>query len=241
MVALNTAYAAPKNAADLKKRVGDFFYEDRGSVGKNRLANRLGTQEKSCYHYETASGRSNWPSRDPFGEVFDRNLFSFVKNRPINLIDVLGLSSFSPGSFGVGPNYYQGGGSTFTYNQGGTETFVNEVNNIGSFIEGEIASQIEGVLMNIAGITNTYAQMLLGEMLNPSKLGGGGISNATCSYWSLISEAPIANSCLKGCNYTAPFTDGDYVFSSCGGYAQVDANESCPSQPTTVVTPTDFF
>jgi hypothetical protein len=69
MVALNTAYAAQKNAADPKNRVGDFFYEDHASVGKNRWAKRLNTQEKSSYHYETASGRSNWPNRDPIAEV----------------------------------------------------------------------------------------------------------------------------------------------------------------------------
>jgi hypothetical protein len=68
MVALNTAYAAPKNAADPKNRVGDFFHEDRASVGKNRWAKRLNTQEKSSYHYETASGRSNWPNRDPVSD-----------------------------------------------------------------------------------------------------------------------------------------------------------------------------
>jgi hypothetical protein len=69
MVALNTAYAAPKNAADPQNRVGDFFYEDHASVGKNRWASRLNTQEKSSYHYETASGRSNWPNRDPIKEL----------------------------------------------------------------------------------------------------------------------------------------------------------------------------
>jgi hypothetical protein len=69
MVALNTAYAAPKNAADLKNRIGDFFYEDHASVGKNRWANPLNAQEKSSYHYEAASGRSNWSSRDPMGEL----------------------------------------------------------------------------------------------------------------------------------------------------------------------------
>ena len=45
MVALNTAYAAPKNAADPKNRVGDFFYEDHASVGENRWASRLNTRE----------------------------------------------------------------------------------------------------------------------------------------------------------------------------------------------------
>jgi RHS repeat-associated protein len=91
MVALNTAYAAPKNAADPKNRVGDFFYEDRASVGKNRWASRLNTQEKSCYHYETASGRSNWPNRDPIGEAGGINLYGFVFNDPVSSFDHLGL------------------------------------------------------------------------------------------------------------------------------------------------------
>ena len=90
MVALNTAYAAPKNAADPKNRVGDFFYEDHASVGKNRWQSRLNTQEKSSYHYETASGRSNWPNRDPIQEQGGVNLYGFVANRSINNYDILG-------------------------------------------------------------------------------------------------------------------------------------------------------
>jgi hypothetical protein len=92
MVVLNTAYAAPKNAADPKNRVGDFFYEDHASDGKNRWANRLNTQEKSCYHYETASGGSNWPNRDPIGEYGGLNLFAMVGNASVNYFDLLGLS-----------------------------------------------------------------------------------------------------------------------------------------------------
>jgi hypothetical protein len=34
MVALNTAYAAPKNAADLKNRIGDFFMKTTQASGK---------------------------------------------------------------------------------------------------------------------------------------------------------------------------------------------------------------
>jgi hypothetical protein len=93
MVALNTAYAAPKNAADPQNRVGDFFYEDHASVGKNRWAKRLNTQEKSSYHYETASGRSNWPNRDPIAERGGIHLYVQSLNDPINKIDFLGLSS----------------------------------------------------------------------------------------------------------------------------------------------------
>lgn len=91
MVALNTAYAAPKDAADPKNRVGDFFYEDHASVGKNHWAKRLNTQEKSSYHYETASGRSNWPNRDPIEESGGLNLYGFVGNDGVNYWDLLGL------------------------------------------------------------------------------------------------------------------------------------------------------
>ena len=96
MVALNTAYAAPKNAADPKNRVGDFFYEDHASVGKNCWASRLNTQEKSCYHYETASGRSNWPNRDPIAERGGLNLYGFIFNQSINHWDLLGNRTPNP-------------------------------------------------------------------------------------------------------------------------------------------------
>ena len=93
MVALNTAYAAPKNAADPKNRVGNFFYEDHASVGKNRWASRLNAQGKSCYHYETASGRSNWSNRDPIQEQGGLNLYAMVQNNPIDYWDYLGMST----------------------------------------------------------------------------------------------------------------------------------------------------
>jgi RHS repeat-associated protein len=95
MVALNTAYAAPKNAADPKNRVGDFFYEDRASVGKNRWAKCLNAQEKSSYHYETASGRSNWSNRDPIQEQGGLNLYAMVSNNAVNIIDLFGLKGSS--------------------------------------------------------------------------------------------------------------------------------------------------
>jgi hypothetical protein len=57
MVALNTAYAAPKNAADPKNSVRDFFYEDRASVGKNRGKSRLNTQEKERFIALARTGR----------------------------------------------------------------------------------------------------------------------------------------------------------------------------------------
>ena len=39
--------------------------------------------------YDPVTGR--WPSRDPLGERGGVNLYGFVKNRPIEAIDLLGL------------------------------------------------------------------------------------------------------------------------------------------------------
>jgi hypothetical protein len=94
MVALNTAYAAPKNAADPKNRVGDFFHEDSASVGKNRWVKCLNAQEKSSYHYETASGRSNWPNRDPIGEAGGINIYGMINNLVVNAVDIDGRAVF---------------------------------------------------------------------------------------------------------------------------------------------------
>jgi len=37
--------------------------------------------------YKTASGRHEWPNRDPIGERGGRNLYEFVRNNPVDYID----------------------------------------------------------------------------------------------------------------------------------------------------------
>jgi hypothetical protein len=41
--------------------------------------------------YKTASGRGNWPNRDPIGERGGINLYGYVGNNPINYFDPFGL------------------------------------------------------------------------------------------------------------------------------------------------------
>ena len=94
MVALNTAYAPSKTSTRSKNRVADFFCGVGQGVRNNRLASRIGTQGKSSYSYETASGLPVWPSRDPIGERGGLNLYGFINNAPIIYIDYLGQSLF---------------------------------------------------------------------------------------------------------------------------------------------------
>ena len=44
--------------------------------------------------YEIASGRRQWPNRDPIGERGGINLYGFVGNRPINAVDSDGRITF---------------------------------------------------------------------------------------------------------------------------------------------------
>ena len=91
MVALNTAYAPSETQTQPKNRVGDFFCGVGDCAGKNRLASRIGTKEKTTYSYETASGRPVWPNRDPLGEDWSSNLYRVLLNNLIHKIDYLGL------------------------------------------------------------------------------------------------------------------------------------------------------
>jgi RHS repeat-associated protein len=183
MVALNKHFA-PENPHTVEEnRIGIFF----GESTKSSRSNRLSAQEprlKKAYGYdETASGMffygfryydpetGRWPNRDPSGETFSRNLYGFTDNNTINYVDVLRLAPFSPSSFSVRSNYYQGGGSTQTYNQGAMEEFSDAVDNTLNFAGEQFAGEIESALMDLSGITNQLLKMGLSELLNPTAMG----------------------------------------------------------------------
>lgn len=44
--------------------------------------------------YKTASGRAEWPNRDPIGEEGGLNLYGFVYNNPMSFLDPYGLDQF---------------------------------------------------------------------------------------------------------------------------------------------------
>ena len=58
-----------KPTCSQKNASRDFFGTPTDCTPVNRLSSRTRTKEKTPYSYETASGRSVWPSRDPIGEL----------------------------------------------------------------------------------------------------------------------------------------------------------------------------
>jgi hypothetical protein len=66
----------------------------RHSSGRNLRIERfraINTPGLRACDYKTAPGQSNWPNRDPIGELGGVNLYAFVANRGPNAIDLLGL------------------------------------------------------------------------------------------------------------------------------------------------------
>jgi hypothetical protein len=88
-----------------KTRVGVFSGNPSGRLSRRRHFRSINTPGSRACAYKTASGRHEWPNRDPFGELgFETlrnvgadvvgdgpNLYEFVANRPINLTDPYGL------------------------------------------------------------------------------------------------------------------------------------------------------
>jgi RHS repeat-associated protein len=62
--------------------------------GRFRSINAAGLRACS---YKTAPGRSNWPNRDPIGELGGFNLYGFVRNNPVGRYDPHGLLDAGPG------------------------------------------------------------------------------------------------------------------------------------------------
>jgi RHS repeat-associated protein len=62
--------------------------------GRFRPISTLGL--RAC-RYKTAPGRSNWPNRDPIGELGGFNLYGFVRNNPVGRYDPHGFLDAGPG------------------------------------------------------------------------------------------------------------------------------------------------
>jgi hypothetical protein len=205
MVALNTAYAAPKNAADPKNRVGDFFYEDHASVGKNRWASRLNTQEKSSYHYETASGRSNWPSRDPIEELGSNQLnisFSLLGSiRDMREADF--VNSYNK----LVSGYVSRG------------DFRRVIKSLKAYVAVTLLSDhlAHSKKLRVGTVNRELAQALL--------------QNARISSYMFIENAPVSLIDVLGLFQPTPFNNGTYPISETNPFLWGDPNASSTMTP----------
>src|SRR6266545_1870329 len=75
----------------LKTRVLGFRQSPPGRLSRrDRRRREIATGSRGC-RYKTASGRHEWPNRDPLGEKTDRNLYRFVMNNALSYFDPYGL------------------------------------------------------------------------------------------------------------------------------------------------------
>jgi hypothetical protein len=76
----------------LKTRVRGFCRPASGRHSFRRRKTPINTPGLRGCGYKTASGRGKWPNRDPIEELGGNNLYNFVLNEPVGLIDFKGLS-----------------------------------------------------------------------------------------------------------------------------------------------------
>ena len=74
-----------------KTRVGGFHRHASGQTSRRGRGRSINTPGSRACAYKTASGRHEWPSRDPIGERGGINVTSFAGNDLVNSVDLAGL------------------------------------------------------------------------------------------------------------------------------------------------------
>ena len=78
-----------------KTRVRDFRRCASGQTSSRRRCRSIITPGSRGCGYKTVSGRHGWLNRDPIQELGGLNLFDYVGNKPISLIDPLGYCDYN--------------------------------------------------------------------------------------------------------------------------------------------------
>ena len=76
-----------------KTRVRGFSGCPSGRLSRRGGARAINTPGSRACAYKTASGRHEWPNRDPIGEEGGNNLYMFVDNAPTDEMDDYGFGS----------------------------------------------------------------------------------------------------------------------------------------------------
>ncbi len=79
-----------------KTRVGVSRCNPSGRMSRRARRHPINTPGSRACAYKTASGRANWPNRDPIGEADGPNVYACVHNNPINYVDSEGRQIFPP-------------------------------------------------------------------------------------------------------------------------------------------------
>ena len=80
----------PQRTTPKNSRLGFFGNPSGRTLGQRYAPHRTAPGYRAC-GYKTVSGRPEWLSRDPIGENGGLNLYGYVGNNPVNLLDPLGL------------------------------------------------------------------------------------------------------------------------------------------------------
>src|SRR5271167_381453 len=70
-----------------KTRVGGFRRRPSGRLSRRGRSRSMFAPGSRACAYKTASGRGNWPNRDPIGERGGINLYEDVRNNPVRYVD----------------------------------------------------------------------------------------------------------------------------------------------------------
>jgi RHS repeat-associated protein len=102
----------PQRATPKNSRLGFFGTPSGRTLAKRHSARRTAPGYRAC-GYKTASGRPKWLNRDPIGEAGGLNLYGYVGNNPIDVVDPLGLWQIT-----IGGGWGIAGEISFGYNSG---------------------------------------------------------------------------------------------------------------------------
>jgi len=169
-------------------------------------------------YYDPETGR--WLNRDPIGEWGGRNLYLMIANDPVNLSDFLGLFPDALSDF---QRSMTGGGHGTLEEQAEVASRIEDKrrfnDGVKKFAEKKVASNVESLLMDLAGITNQYAKMFFGEALNPTSTASDDMLIDSFIECFFTSDKSIDNAGTWRCDYDC----GDFGTKS----MTVTCNEKC--------------